>query len=174
MVIQNSTGLALFIHNGLGSSQILESKFISNEGDYGGNVYLRYYLTEDRCNLKSIYFNIESSDFIHGTSLHFSPGFTVILYHSCVDIHINFDNVYMFDNINLFGRGGNIGIGVIEPHSTTGRHHIAIRNSRIEEGKADIGGGVYFIVRNEFIDQVGKNITFSTKQFDNIKYFNCQ
>ena len=159
VIIKNSIGFALFIHNGLGNSQILESKFISNEGDYGGNVHLQYYLTEDRCNVKSLYFNIESSDFIHGTSLYFSPGFTVVLYHSCVDIHINFDNVYMFNNINLHGNGGNIDIAVIEAHNTTGCHHIAIRNSRIEEGLAYTGGGVSFIVRNEFIDQVGKNIT---------------
>ena len=166
VIIQNSTGFALFIHNGLGNSQILGSKFISNGGDYGagGNVYLNYHLTEDRCDLKSIYFNIESSKFIQGANFYpiddlFATGFNVALYHSCVDIHVNFDNVYMFDNINLLRGGGNIGITVIEPHNTTGRHHIAIRNSRIEEGVAYSGGGVSLLVGNEFIDQASKDIT---------------
>ena len=148
VVVQNSTGFGLWMHNVLGNSQIAQSRFISNKENecfHGGNIFLRYSFTEESCELETIKFNIQASEIRGGIS----SGVRIQIIRSCSNIYITLDAVMMSENgaetrgFSIFG-GGNLNIKIVEPKNDT---HISIRNSYIEKGISSYGGGANYIVK---------------------------
>ena len=146
VVVQNSTGFGLWMHNVLGNSQITQSRFSSNKGSehfLGGNIFLAYYFTKESCELETVKFKIQASELRGGRSV----GFLIEMEHSCKNIYITLDAVMMSENggeaFKSSISGGNLFIILNEPKNAT---HISIRNCYIEKGVSRSGGGAMYIV----------------------------
>ena len=160
VTIQNSTGFgfALILYNIVGNSKIVRSKFSFNKGNSthnGGNVLLDYNIPSEYCSLGDSDITINASEFKAGDSVlpdAIYTGFQIIIYHVCVSINININNVTMLGNSRKYATvqsGGNLGVSILEPENATGYHHIIISNTHIENGIAEYGGGISFAVRSE-------------------------
>ena len=151
VVVRNSTGYGLLMHNVLGNSRIAQSSFFSNNGNesfYGGNIFLSF--SEGNCELETVNVKIQASELREGMPV----GFLIQIEHSCNNIYITLDAVMMSENggkpySSLIGYG-NLNIVMIEPKNAT---HISIRNSYIEKGVSRSGGGArYFVEASNVCD----------------------
>ena len=145
VVVRNSTGFGLWMYNVLGNTQIAQSRFISNKGSglYGGNIFLKYYSTEENCELETVKVKIQASELREGMPV----GFMIQIEHSCNNIYITLDAVMMSENggdthSSSMGNG-NLNIEIIDPTNAT---HISIRDSYIEKGVSRYGGGITYLV----------------------------
>ena len=143
VVVRNSTGFGLWMHNVLGNSQIAQSRFISNKGSDGGNIFLKYNFTKGSCKLETVKLKIQASEIRGGISV----GFMIKIEYSCNNIYITLDEVMMSENggdTRSSSMGyGNLNIEMTDPKNAT---HISIRNSYIEKGVSKFGGGISYLM----------------------------
>ena len=159
VIIQNSTGYGLWMYNVLGNSSISQSRFISNKGNAifrGGNMYMKYSLTEKYCNLETVIFSIQSSQLRGGKTLipNYSAGFDIQIQNYCNHLFINLNKVVLSGNNgglhDITSTGGNLNIFILEPKYAIGYTQMSIRNSRIEKGISANGGGIAYLVASRY------------------------
>ena len=157
VTVQNSSGYGLVAEGLYGNSSISSCIFLYNTGNkqfyVGGNVAIKYKRCPAKYTVTKNIVSISSSTFMYGYTSYYTMDHStenklqatgLVIYVSCTNVFVNVSNVTLGHNQahSNSSKGGNLHISF---HNTSHRinNSILIENSKIMNGTAVIGGGVY-------------------------------